>query len=155
MFCIPMQKNQNIFKKMGFVLSGSKPWVMRCLLWNRIILGNSWSPWSRRKCSKTNGYTWWNMKPMGQKSSNLDLWWRDLIRRKILTLKRFLPQLWKLPSIWTILSIVVVKDVQLEKLDVKNKFLHGHLEGEIYMQQPEEFEVKGNENLMCRLTRYL
>jgi hypothetical protein len=42
----------------------------------------------------------------------------------------------KMTSIRTILSLVVVEDLHLEKLDVKTVFLHGDLEEEIYMQQP-------------------
>ena len=49
----------------------------------------------------------------------------------------------KMSSIRTILSLVVAKDLHLEQLDVRTKFLHGDLEEEIYMQQPEGYEVKG------------
>jgi hypothetical protein len=46
-------------------------------------------------------------------------------------------------SIRTILSLMVVEDLHLEQLDVKTTFLHGDLEEEIYMQQPQRYEVKG------------
>ena len=49
----------------------------------------------------------------------------------------------KMNSIRTILSIVAVEHLHLEQLDVKKKFLHGDLEEEIYMEQPEGYEVKG------------
>ena len=58
-------------------------------------------------------------------------------------------------SIRTILSLVVVEDLHLEQLDVKTAFLHGDLEEEIYMQQPQGYEVKGKENLVCRLKKSL
>jgi hypothetical protein len=49
----------------------------------------------------------------------------------------------KMTSIRTILSLVVVEDLHLEQLDVKTIFLHGDLEEEIYMPQPQGYEVKG------------
>ena len=58
-------------------------------------------------------------------------------------------------SIRTILSLVVVEDLHLEQLDVKTSFLHGDLEEDIYMQQPQGYEVKGKENLVCMLKKSL
>jgi hypothetical protein len=61
----------------------------------------------------------------------------------------------KMTSIRNILSLVAVEDLHLEQLDVKIVFLHGDLEEEIYMQQPQGYEVKGKENLVCRLNKIL
>ena len=61
----------------------------------------------------------------------------------------------KMTSIMNILSLVAVEDLHLENLDVKTTFLHGDLEEEIYMQQPQGYEVKGKENLVCRLKKSL
>jgi hypothetical protein len=61
----------------------------------------------------------------------------------------------KMNSIRTILSLVVVEYLHLEQLDVKTNFLHGDLDEEIYMQQPQGYEVKGTENLVCRLKNNL
>jgi hypothetical protein len=52
----------------------------------------------------------------------------------------------KLTTIRLVLSIVATKGLYLEQLDVKIAFLHGDLEEEIYMQQPEAFAEKGNED---------
>eukprot|EP00253_Pinus_taeda_P022748 PITA_22748 len=61
----------------------------------------------------------------------------------------------KMTSIRTILSLVAVEDLHLEQLDLKTTFLHGDLEEEIYMQQPQVYEVKGKEKLVCRLKKSL
>ena len=58
-------------------------------------------------------------------------------------------------SIRTILSIVASEELHLEKLEVKTTFLHGDLDEEIYMAQPQGFEVKGKENLVCKLKKSL
>ena len=44
----------------------------------------------------------------------------------------------KMTSIRTILSLVAAEDLHLEQLDVKTTCVHGDLEEEIYMQQPED-----------------
>jgi len=54
-----------------------------------------------------------------------------------------------------ILSLLVAGDFHLDKLDVKITFLHGDLEEEIYMQQPEGYEVKRKDKLVCRSTKSL
>nr|GEV60485.1 retrovirus-related Pol polyprotein from transposon TNT 1-94 [Tanacetum cinerariifolium] len=41
-----------------------------------------------------------------------------------------------------VLSIVAVKDLHLEQLDVKTVFLHGDLNEDIYMTQPEEGRIQ-------------
>jgi hypothetical protein len=61
----------------------------------------------------------------------------------------------KMTSIRTILSLVVVEDLHLEKLDVNTTFLYWNLEEEIYMQQPHGYEVKGKDKLVCRLKKSL
>ena len=43
----------------------------------------------------------------------------------------------KLSTIRTVLSIVAAEDLHLEQLDVKTACLHGELEEDIYMNQPQ------------------
>ena len=45
--------------------------------------------------------------------------------------------------------------MHLEQLDVKTTLFHGDLEEDIYMQQPQRYEVKGKENLVCKLKKSL
>ena len=40
-------------------------------------------------------------------------------------------------------------------MDEKTAFLHGDLDEEIYMRQPEGFEVKGRKELVCKLQKSL
>ncbi|KAE8721388.1 hypothetical protein F3Y22_tig00016106pilonHSYRG00031 [Hibiscus syriacus] len=58
-------------------------------------------------------------------------------------------------SIRAVLSLVASWDLHLEQMDVKTAFLHGDLEEQIYMQQPEGFAQPGNEHLVCRLKKSL
>ena len=52
-------------------------------------------------------------------------------------------------SIRMVLSIVASMDLEVEQVDIKISFLHGDLEEEISMQQPEGFIKKGKKNLVC------
>ena len=60
-----------------------------------------------------------------------------------------------MPTIRLVLGIVAVENLHLEKLDVKTVFLHGDLEEDLYMIQPEGFIVQGQENLVCKLKKNL
>ncbi|KAG8501349.1 hypothetical protein CXB51_003524 [Gossypium anomalum] len=56
-------------------------------------------------------------------------------------------------SIRVLLGIVTIHDLELEQLDVKTAFLHGELEEDIYMQQPEGFTVLEKEDYVCLLKK--
>ena len=58
-------------------------------------------------------------------------------------------------SIHIVLDIVATKDFHLEHLNVKTIFLLDDLDEEIYMAQPQGFEVRGKQNLVCRLQKSL
>uniref|UniRef100_A0A2N9IBB7 Integrase catalytic domain-containing protein n=1 Tax=Fagus sylvatica TaxID=28930 RepID=A0A2N9IBB7_FAGSY len=61
----------------------------------------------------------------------------------------------RLTTVRVVLAMCATFDLYLEQLDVKTAFLHGELEEEIYMLQPEGFEEKGKENLVCKLNKSL
>ena len=58
-------------------------------------------------------------------------------------------------SIWILLALVAIYDLELEQLDVKTAFLHGDLDEDIYMEQPEGFVVEGKSELVCKLKKSL
>ena len=55
----------------------------------------------------------------------------------------------KMSSIRTVLGLAASLNLEIEQMDVKTAFLHGDLEEEIYMEQPEGFKVEGKENFVC------
>jgi hypothetical protein len=61
----------------------------------------------------------------------------------------------KLTSIRVLMSLASTFDLEIEKMDMKTTFLHGDLEDEIYMKQPEGFVVKGKKYLVCKIKRSL
>jgi len=61
----------------------------------------------------------------------------------------------KMSSIRVVLGLAASLDLKIEQMDVKTVFLHGDLEEEIYMEQPEGFKVKGKEDYVCRLKKSL
>eukprot|EP00253_Pinus_taeda_P017240 PITA_17240 len=61
----------------------------------------------------------------------------------------------EMTSTRTILSLVGIEYLHLEPLDVQTTFLHGDLEEEVYIQQPQGYEVKEKEKLVCKLKKSL
>ena len=61
----------------------------------------------------------------------------------------------KLVYICIVLALVALLDLELEKLDVKTTFLHGDLDEEIYMEQPESFVQHHKGRLVCKLKKSL
>ena len=45
-----------------------------------------------------------------------------------------------------LIAIASIYNLEIHQMDVKTAFLNGNLDEEIYMEQPEGFISKGNEN---------
>ena len=58
-------------------------------------------------------------------------------------------------SIQVILGLATSMNLELEQFDVKTAFLHGDLNEEIFMKQPEGFKVKGKENMVYTIKKSL
>ena len=52
-----------------------------------------------------------------------------------------------------ILASAIHKDLKLHQIDVTTAFMNGKLEEELYMKQPQGFILKGQEELVCRLSK--
>jgi hypothetical protein len=80
---------------------------------------------------------------------------KGFVQKKGIDFDEIFSHVVRMNSIRNILSLVAIEDLHLEQLDVKTNFLHGDLDEEIYMQQPQGYEVKGKENLVCWLNKRL
>ena len=58
-------------------------------------------------------------------------------------------------SIRTIIALAAAMGWKLYQMDVKTAFLNGEIEEEVYIEQPEGFEVHGKESHVCRLKKAL
>ena len=58
----------------------------------------------------------------------------------------------KIGSIRSMLALVALLGLELEQLDVKTAFLHGYLDEEIYMEQPEGF-VQNRNKIFFEISR--
>jgi hypothetical protein len=58
-------------------------------------------------------------------------------------------------SIRVVISLASVMGWKIHQMDVKTTFLNGVIEEEVYIEQPQGFEVHGRESHVCRLKKAL
>ena len=58
-------------------------------------------------------------------------------------------------SIWTILALSAQMGWHIHQMDVKTVFLNGIIKEEVYIEQPEGFEIFSSELDVCKLKRAL
>lgn len=58
-------------------------------------------------------------------------------------------------SIRVLLALVAQRNLELDQLDVKTAFLHVHFEETVFIKQPEGYQEKRKEYLVCLLKRSL
>ena len=56
-------------------------------------------------------------------------------------------------SIRTIIAHAANNKMLLLQMDIKTAFLNGNLKEEVFMKQPKDFVVKGQEHLVCKLKK--
>ncbi len=61
----------------------------------------------------------------------------------------------KMTTVRAIIAMATVKGWSLHQMDVKNVFLHGDLQEELYMEQPPGYVDQTHPNLVCRLKKAL
>jgi len=61
----------------------------------------------------------------------------------------------KMTTIKVIIAMAIVKIWSLHQMDVKNVFLHGDLQEEVYMEQPPSYVDQKHPNLVYRLKKAL
>ncbi|MCO5604618.1 hypothetical protein L7F22_058787 [Adiantum nelumboides] len=63
----------------------------------------------------------------------------------------------KMTTLRLVLGLVATEDLELNQMDVKTTFLHKDLEEDVYMVQPERFEMESEKpkKLVCRLCKAL
>ena len=61
----------------------------------------------------------------------------------------------KITSVQLFISLVAIHNWDLHRLDIKNAFLHGDLQEEVYMEQPPGFVAQGEIRKVCRLWKSL
>lgn len=60
-----------------------------------------------------------------------------------------------LTSVWVLLAEATEYDMEINQFDVDSAFLYGNLDKEIYLKEPEGFQINGanGEKLICRLQK--
>ena len=61
----------------------------------------------------------------------------------------------RIATIRLLIALASIYKFEIHQMDVKTAFLNGELNEEIYMEQPEGFVMKGQENKVCKLIKSL
>lgn len=59
----------------------------------------------------------------------------------------------KLLSIKMLLALIAILDLEVHQMDVKNAFLNGCLEEDIYMMQPKGYKNSHRKGLVCKVKK--
>ncbi|XP_022883422.1 uncharacterized protein LOC111400227 [Olea europaea var. sylvestris] len=77
----------------------------------------------------------------------------DFAQREVVDYNEIFSLVVKYKTIRLIIALVVQLNWELKQLDVNTAFLHGELDKDIYMSQPQGFEVKEKEDYVYKLQK--
>ena len=83
------------------------------------------------------------------------MWLKDYLRERELIMKRHLLQEARYTSIRTIMALASMMKWDIHQMDVKMTFLNGMIEEEVYIEQPQGFEVENRVTHVCKLKKTL
>jgi len=111
---------------------------------------------SQRKSIKNK----WIFKIKRQADGSIDKFKARLVAKDIIQIegiyyKETFSPVVRFASIRLLLTLVAHLDLELFQMDVKTAFLNENLEEEIYVDQPIGFVLKGQEDKVCRLKRFI
>ena len=125
-----------------------------------LVKNHTWKLATLPKGKKEIGYKWVYAQKEGFPSKN-DVRYKARLVAKGYAQKEgidynevFSPVV-KHSSIRILLALIAQFNIELVQMDVKTAFLHGDLEEEIYITQPDGFKVTGKENWVCKLSKSL
>ncbi|KAK8926176.1 hypothetical protein KSP39_PZI018366 [Platanthera zijinensis] len=105
------------------------------------------SKWVFRKKESTSGKDQWRYKARFVA--------KGFVQKRGVDFDEIFSPVVKHCSIRMLLAIAAMWDMELEQMDVKTAFLHGSLDEEIYILQPDGFVRPGDEKKVCKLKRSL
>ena len=101
--------------------------------------------WVYRLKTKNNSQQWYKAK----------LVVKGFGQKKCVDFEEIFSLVVKISSIRVVLGLAASLNLEIEQLDVKTTFLHGNFGEEIYTEEPEGFNVKSKEELVCKLKKSL
>jgi hypothetical protein len=126
---------------------------------DQIEKNNTWEMVPRPEGKNIIGSKWIFKKKMNEKGQVL--WNKEILVSKGyaqiegLNFDETFAPVARLEAIRIFLSYACHKRFKVYQMDVKLAFLNRYLKEEVYMEQPEGFELKDNPNLVCNLKKAL
>jgi hypothetical protein len=140
-------------KRMNF---GIRPWMKNCI---KIEKNDTWElvPRPKNKNVISTKWVFWNkLNEDGQVTRNKSrLVCKGYAQIEGIDFEETFSPVARMEVICLILAYACSKNVKVYHMDVKSSFLNGELEEEVYIEQPEGFQLLENTNYVCKLTKVL